>query len=606
VLSTVVTNYMYVKAFTRTWRASDCASNNASCSQTVTLLNTNAALVYKANNAIPLNEPASWVNNVVPGVADSAVWEATVTGPNTTNSLGANLTWGGVKILNPGGPVRLTGGNSLTLNGVSGTGIDMSAATHDLTIDCGLRLAADQTWDVASGRTLTVNGAVDGAGSLAISDQGVVILNGTNTYAGVTTVSNGVLEVNGLLAGGGTVTAVGGILRGDGIISGPVTVQPNARLSVDTVAILEPTNAAVLAINNTLSLAGTAFMAINRTTAPNSQRVIGITTVTYGGTLLVTNVGPALQAGDTFTLFGATNYSGAFTTLNLPALDPCLAWTNRLAVNGSIAVVANPPTASAGGNQTICSGSDTAGLGGSVGGGATGGIWTSAGTGVFLPDDTTLNASYSPSFDDMLAGSVTLTLTSTGQLAPCPAATAPVVVAINAAAGVSTGGDQTICAGNCTGGLGGSVNGCATNGLWTSSGSGAFAPNATTLNATYCPSAADMAAGSVTLRLTSSGPCAPCPDTTVQVVVTVVTCSRTNRVQSISNNHNGTFTLNFVGTPGAKYYVVASGSIKAHMADWLLVVGSTNTASGPSGTWSCVVSNPVPAYYRPVAVNPAP
>jgi hypothetical protein len=42
------------------------------------------------------------------------------------------------------------------------------------------------------------------------------------------------------------------------------------------------------------------------------------------------------------------------------------------------------------------------------------------------------------------------------------------------------------------------------------------------------------------------------------------------------------------------------------MAAWIPVVGSTNTASSSGGTWSCVVSNPTPAYYRPIAVNPAP
>ena len=82
--------------------------------------------------------------------------------------------------------------------------------------------------------------------------------------------------------------------------------------------------------------------------------------------------------------------------------------------------------------------------------------------------------------------------------------------------------------------------------------------------------------------------------------------STVNKILSITNNHNGTYTLNLLGTPGAQYYVVTSGNIKAPMSAWTPVVGSTNTASNPGGTWSCVVSNPAPAYYRPIAVNPAP
>src|SRR5437763_11433310 len=97
----------------------------------------------------------------------------------------------------------------------------------------------------------------------------------------------------------------------------------------------------------------------------------------------------------------------------------------------AVLTVNTPATASAGGNQAICAGSSTAGLGGSVGGGATGGTWSSSGTGTFLPDATVLNATYNPSAADITAGTVTLTLTSTGQTAPCGPATAQVIVTIN-------------------------------------------------------------------------------------------------------------------------------------------------------------------------------
>ena len=75
---------------------------------------------------------------------------------------------------------------------------------------------------------------------------------------------------------------------------------------------------------------------------------------------------------------------------------------------------------------------------------------------------------------------------------------------------------------------------------------------------------------------------------------------------AITKNGIGTYSLNALGTPGALYYVVASGNIKAPMSAWIPVVGGTNTASSPSGTWSCVVSNPAPVFYRSIAVNPAP
>jgi hypothetical protein len=61
----------------------------------------------------------------------------------------------------------------------------------------------------------------------------------------------------------------------------------------------------------------------------------------------------------------------------------------------------------------------------------------------------------------------------------------------------------SVCANNVQVALNGSVTG-ATGGAW-SGGTGSFNPNATTLNATYTPSAAEIAAGTVTLTLTSTG-----------------------------------------------------------------------------------------------------
>lgn len=44
------------------------------------------------------------------------------------------------------------------------------------------------------------------------------------------------------------------------------------------------------------------------------------------GTLMVTNLGPAIAAGDSFQLFSAGSIGGAFAATNLPPLNPGLAW----------------------------------------------------------------------------------------------------------------------------------------------------------------------------------------------------------------------------------------------------------------------------------------
>ena len=53
--------------------------------------------------------------------------------------------------------------------------------------------------------------------------------------------------------------------------------------------------------------------------------------------------------------------------------------------------------------------------------------------------------------------------------------------------------------------MAGSVSGIGYQGRWTTSGTGVFTPNDSTLNATYVPSASDITAGSVTLTLTPYG-----------------------------------------------------------------------------------------------------
>ena len=122
----------------------------------ITLTTTTArADKYKADNANPLNQAASWTNNAVPDETESAVWDSTVAAENTTTTLGADTVWGGISILNPGGPVVLAAGNTLTLNGVARTGNDPSGASQDLTLDCGVTPALDPTWSIQSGCVLS-------------------------------------------------------------------------------------------------------------------------------------------------------------------------------------------------------------------------------------------------------------------------------------------------------------------------------------------------------------------------------------------------------------------------------------------------------------------
>src|SRR5260221_60587 len=188
------------------------------------------------------------------------------------------------------------------------------------------------------------------------------------------------------------------------------------------------------------------------------------------------------------------------------------------AVFDNMVITINPAaTVNAGGDQTICGGS-TVTLAGIIGGSATVGTW-SGGAGAFVPNATTLNAVYTPSAAEVTAGTVTLTLTTDDPAGPCPSVNDQMIVTIDPAATVNAGVDQTICAGS-TVTLAGTIGGSATVGTW-SGGAGAFVPNATTLNAVYTPSAAEVTAGTVTLTLTTDDPAGPCPSVFDNMAITI-------------------------------------------------------------------------------------
>src|SRR5690606_2195585 len=78
---------------------------------------------------------------------------------------------------------------------------------------------------------------------------------------------------------------------------------------------------------------------------------------------------------------------------------------------------------------------------------AGGGIWSSSGTGSFSPVNTNLNATYIPSAADTAAGSVTLTLSTTGNN-KCLAATSTKTITIQDAPSANAGADRAVCANN--------------------------------------------------------------------------------------------------------------------------------------------------------------
>ena len=237
-------------------------------------------------------------------------------GGTLDDSSGVNFVWWG-------------SGNFTTLGGAQ----DVMIGSSGLNNNGGCTFNFNLTRGTSAGSDLKVASYIWNGGAVTLNGNGILELAATNTYSGTTTVNGGTLWVNGITVGG-AVTVTNATLGGTGIIGGATTINPSATLSPGT------TNIGTLTIKNTLTLAGNALMSINKTAA-TADKVQGVSTLTYGGTLTLTNLSGILTNGDTFTLFAATNYSGSFASAVLPTLATNLAWDlSNLSVNGSLTVAA--------------------------------------------------------------------------------------------------------------------------------------------------------------------------------------------------------------------------------------------------------------------------
>jgi fibronectin-binding autotransporter adhesin len=193
---------------------------------TLGLTTTHAQYVYVADTGLALTNPAAWVGGVPATASQIATWNNTVQ-VNTTSTLGTNLTWAGIRVLDPLGLITIAGdGNALT-NGASGIDLSLATNTSALTLNNKLSLGANQTWQVTNGVTLTVAGVVSGSSLLNLNNGGnnigTIILSATNTYTGGTVINSGVAQPNTITAfGTGTVTNNGGVLELTSFPSGGV------------------------------------------------------------------------------------------------------------------------------------------------------------------------------------------------------------------------------------------------------------------------------------------------------------------------------------------------------------------------------------------------
>jgi autotransporter-associated beta strand protein len=201
---------------------------------------------------------SNWSLGAKPGTADNAVFDRAIT--FQPDLAGTNQAIAGIWMkTGVTTDVTISGTSIITLNsgtigGTSGLGIRVdNTSAYTLTISCGLKLGAAQTWLNNSSNVFTVTGAVNtnalaltingsgsttisgitsGTGSITKTGAGALTLSGANTYSGGTTLTSGTLNINNAGSGGtssaigtGTFTINGGTI--DNTTAGAITLSTN-------------------------------------------------------------------------------------------------------------------------------------------------------------------------------------------------------------------------------------------------------------------------------------------------------------------------------------------------------------------------------------------
>ena len=182
--------------------------------------------------------------------------------------------------------------------------------------------------------TIAQNLLASGSGGLTKLGSGALTLSGTNTYTGNTTVSNGALLVTGQLSSGGAVNVVGGTFGGTGVIVGSVSVQSGGTLAPGT-------SVGTLTLQNNLTLAGNILLEVDKSLAATNDfvQVGGALTNTGGSIVTITNLGPVFAVGDSFKFFSKPLSNGNAITFSPATPGAGMAWTNKLALDGSVEIV---------------------------------------------------------------------------------------------------------------------------------------------------------------------------------------------------------------------------------------------------------------------------
>jgi len=337
---------------------------------------------------------------------------------------------------------------------------------------------------ICSNTTFTLNGIVGGG-----PNTGVWSTNGFGSFGlGPNTLTNNVYTP-GLLD---TVN------KPINIVLNSTGICPNR---TDTLKLFVLQGPIVGAGSNQLKCSNNATIELNGTVIGASSQGSWTAVPPANGTFTSTT---ALQ-----TMYLPSNSDTALAVINLVLTSINNGICNAESSTVSI-TIQKAPIVIAAPSPTIvrCSNNATVNLNGYISSSIVSGVWSSDGTGVFVPNNISLTNNYLPSLSDIANPPIKLKLT-TPPSALCKEVSDSVYVYFTDPSVVSAGVDLNSCKNNPVATLSAVVTGTAAGGVSWSGGTGTFFPDNTVLTPTYVASPTEVSNGFVILTVitTSNGIC---------------------------------------------------------------------------------------------------
>jgi fibronectin-binding autotransporter adhesin len=185
------------------------------------------------------SDGANWVGGVAPSAGDSLVFAAAALQYTSVDDFAAGTAFNSITLLGSGYSItgngvtlasgfvanNTTGSNSFTAPITLATAQTLDDANAAATLTLGaINTGVLQLLTIDGAGTISIGGAISGSGGITKNGSGTLILSGSNTYLGITTINQGVVNVQSNSALGattaGTTVGSGAALQ----VQGSVTI----------------------------------------------------------------------------------------------------------------------------------------------------------------------------------------------------------------------------------------------------------------------------------------------------------------------------------------------------------------------------------------------